>query len=111
VVDERGERRRRVLALHGEDHDVARTQLDGVDPVGHGHRQRHRSRRIVDGETPVADGVVVGAARHEDHVVAVPVGVLEQPAADHPADGARTEDDDPHEPGAIDNPKADSKRR
>jgi hypothetical protein len=45
--------------------------------------------------------------------VAVGVGVLEQPAADDAADGSRAEDDDLHEPvvGAIESPKADSKRR
>jgi hypothetical protein len=45
--------------------------------------------------------------------VTVAVGVLEQAAADDAADGTGAEDDDLHEPaaGAIESPKAASKRR
>ena len=113
VVGQRRQGGRRVLRLHGEDDDVAGAERDGVDAVGDRHRQHHRPVRVVDGEPLVADGVVVGAPGHEGDVVPVAVGVLEQAAADHAADGAGPEDDDPHDPaeGAIDRPNADSKRR
>src|SRR5688572_11297285 len=53
-----------------------------------------RAGRILDRQAVVPEGVAVGAACDQGHVVAV----LGEPGADHAADPTRTEHDEPHGP-------------
>ena len=89
-----GEHRRRVLGLDRRDEDVARVELEFTGVAHRGDRQGKGAVRGFQPKAMRAERVEMPAAGHQHDLM--PAG--EQPAADGPADRARTDDDVPHWP-------------
>jgi stage V sporulation protein S len=80
------------LALHREEHNIVGAEGHAVGTVDNSDVEYRSAIAILEVQTAVPDGVVVFAPRDEHDIVPV----LEQAAADDPADSSRAEDDEAH---------------
>ena len=86
-----------VVALHGEEHDIVRLEVELVRMRRNRDPPRLRAVGSVESQAVRLDGCLVRAPGYERHIVAL----LEQPSANDPADRAGAVHDESHERRAL----------